>query len=137
MHKGMDDLDFPDLLGEATPEASSDTLARIVRRHGRLRVRRARIAASTAVVVALAGAGVGLGLSQAGNPSITAAGARQAGPAGGAPPGLRWASNSSAVGVGAARPGVFGWLGSSAAFGAASATSAHAATPSKGQPPRR
>ncbi len=54
MQEGMDDFDLPDLLADGAPAAGPEVLGRIVRRHDRRRIRRARIAASTAVVVALA-----------------------------------------------------------------------------------
>jgi hypothetical protein len=117
----MDELDLPDLLAQGAPEADHDVLGRIVRRHARRRLRRARIAASTAVVVALAGAGIGIGLVGTDH-HILAAGRAPDPSATKVPAGLRWAKPSASQSVAVAGPGVFGWL----AEGSVSTSSAKA-----------
>jgi hypothetical protein len=63
----MDGPDLSHLLdGPDSAKPASEVLDGIVRRHKRLKVRRARMAASLGLVIAVAGLGVGIGLSNRG-----------------------------------------------------------------------
>ncbi len=112
MQERMDELGLPHLLDEGAPEAGPQALARIIRRHGLRRLRRARIAASAAVVVALAGVGVGIGLSSSPHGTVADEPALPSSRhPGEPPPGLAWEKGSAGPGAETAAPGVFGWLG--------------------------
>jgi len=130
----MDEFDLPDLLSEGAPAAGPEVLGQIVRRHGRRRVRRARIAASIAVVAALAGAGAGIGLSRPPHHTLAAAsGFGQQRSADKVPAGLHWAKAAGGRPAAAAGPGVFGWLGDNSI--SASSASANSGRAPSASPP--
>jgi hypothetical protein len=69
----MDGPDLSHLLDGTNPDKpSSEVLHGIVRRHRRLKVRRARTAASLGLAIALAGLGTGIGLSHQGRTTTAA-----------------------------------------------------------------
>ncbi len=122
----MDGPDLSHILDDPDPATPpSDVLDGIVRRHKRLKVRRARIAASLGLVIALAGLGTGIGLNQhpttrsvAGPPSLSSGDDRGLLPSTTtavpgaintlpresvtAPKGLSWVSTGSEAGAGTA-----------------------------------
>ena len=68
----MDGPDLSHLLDASAEQPSPDVLVGIVRRHRRLKARRARAAATLGLVIVVAGAGVGVGLSRRGGGTMTA-----------------------------------------------------------------
>ncbi|MGO8722647.1 MAG: hypothetical protein ACLQRM_07920 [Acidimicrobiales bacterium] len=73
----MDGPDLSHLLdGASSEKPSPEVLDGIVRRHRRLKARRARTVASLGLVIALAGLGVGIGVSRGGPTTATALGGK-------------------------------------------------------------
>ena len=100
----MDGPDLSHLLDDAGEKPPSEVLDGIVRRHRRLRARRARMAASLGLVIALAGLGVGIGLNNHGGTTTTASGT--------VPGDQQFKANNQAPSKTTALPGPFGKTGS-------------------------